>query len=114
MSLRDRPRNTRLLLQSATLAVFVCFVLQGVFAACAFARPDTDAYTSLLKDHGAKSSPKLKKPVKLVAVPGCTITPAPSKGSSPISRPCPTLTTVRYHSADPARAPPAPLLQHIP
>lgn len=110
MHLHDRHRNTRLLLQSIILAVFVCFVLQGAFAAYASARPDTDSYTSLLKDRGAKSSPELKKPVKLVAVPGCTITLDPSTGTSSITRPCSTLTTVRYHSADPARAPPVPLL----
>lgn len=114
MHSHDRHRNTRLLLQTITLAVFVCFVLQGVFAAYASARPDTESYTSLLKDRGAKSSPELKKPVKLVAVSGCTIILDPRIGSSSSSRPCSTLTTVRYHSADPARAPPVPILQHIP
>lgn len=109
MHLLARHRNTRFLLHSVILAVFVCFVLQGVFAAYVSARPDTDSYTSLLKVRGAKSSPELKKPVKMVAVPGCAITLPPRTGYSSIARPCSTVTTVRYHSTVPARAPPVDL-----
>ncbi|OPY12349.1 MAG: hypothetical protein A4E69_02269 [Syntrophus sp. PtaB.Bin138] len=113
MRLHDMKRNKRFLLLSVILAVFVCFVMQGVFAAYASACPETDSYISLLKDHGARSSPKLKKPVKLLAVPGCTITFDPRTCSSSISRPCSTFTTVIFHSTDPARAPPAPFFRQI-
>ena len=109
MQLHDRLRNTRLLLQSTILTVFVCFVLQGVFAAYASALRDTDVYTSILKNRGAKLSPELKKPVKLVAVPGCTITLDPRTDFFSISRLYSTFTSVRYQSTVPARAPPAPL-----
>jgi len=113
MKLHDRHPNTKLVLQSTILVVFVCFVMQGVFAAYVSACPETDSYISLLKDHGARSSPKLKKPVKLLAVPGCTIILDPHACPSSISRPCPTFTTEIFHSADPARAPPAPFFRQI-
>lgn len=114
MKLHDRHQNTKLVLQSTILVVFVCFVMQGVFSAYASASPDTDAYTILLKDRSAKSSPDLKKLVKLVAVERYTITLDPHTGSSSISRPYSTLTTVLYLTADPSRAPPVPFIQQIP
>jgi hypothetical protein len=113
MQLHDRHRNTGFLLRSAMIAVFVCFVSQGVFAAYASALPHTDAYTSLFKVRGVKSSPEIKKPVKLVALPAYAITSVPRTKSSAIDPPHFHPATVRCQSTVPVRAPPAPLSQHI-
>ena len=104
-------RNTSLFLKSAILAVFVCFVLQGVFGAYVSALPDTNVHAGIFKEHaGVKSSPEIKKPIKMVAVPGYATGIDPLTGSSQIDSPYSFHTAVSHNSTVTARAPPAPLI----